>query len=877
MRLFASSVVLFSLAACQNNGSPKADTGTTNSTINACDVTPEACDEDGDGYKPSEGDCDDNDSTVNPASVESCNGRDDNCDGQIDEGVGSDWYADTDEDGFGDREAGIIACEQPEGYVENLTDCDDTSAVRFPGNPEVCDGIDNNCDSVVDEGVTTTFYADADGDAYGDAATAVDACEVPDGYVLDNTDCNDGTAKAFPGNPEECDTIDNDCDGRVDEGVTTTYYADVDGDGYGDVLAPDEACALPTGYSSSADDCDDRAANVNPAATEYCNGYDDDCDTVVDENDAADASTWYADVDTDTYGDPTTATVACTAPVGYVSDGTDCDDTRALSNPAATEYCNGFDDNCDGRIDEDTAVDASSWYADIDADGFGNGSALDVECYQPAGYVADSTDCDDSDATSFPGGIEVCDGADNDCNGLVDDAPTDGTTFYADDDGDGFGDAGDYVSECAMPSGYVANAYDCDDVDSGEPTVADAYAGSSAGDGSLGAPYDSIQDAIDAADECVIAYPGTYTESIDLGGKSLDVWGVQGSELTTIDPSYSVCSSSNPASCAAAVEIGSASGASPTLHGFTITGGTGAWSSTTTSETCADSSAAHDGSNTCSVTTFNYCGGGVHVDGDDPIFDDVIITGNSLPPMEQASTGDYTQAWLYSYGGGLCVTGGIVTLTNSYVVTNTADTGGGIYANASSLVSFDQGLVGENSASDGGGIAVSDATVSSTNSIWACNGASTDGGGAFLEGSSTATYENAVFFGNSSSTSGTARGADIWASSSSSLVLMNAIVENNIATGLLYGTGSSTLTYNDVHNADASGSTYEGSWSAGAGSISVGSNFVSAACDGNAWNDDWTLTAASNAIDGGNPAAAYDDADGSNNDMGAYGGPGGVW
>ncbi len=877
MRLLVVSSLLVAATACESNESTGKDTSGTNATINACDVTPEACDEDGDGYKPSEGDCDDNDSLVNPSALEECNGRDDNCDGEIDEGVGSDWYGDTDADGFGDRDKGTSACEQPEGYVSNSTDCDDAEPSTFPGNAEECDGIDNNCDGVVDEGVTTRFHADADGDSYGDVASTADECEAPTGYVLDATDCDDSTARAYPGRPEECDTIDNDCDGRVDEGVTTTYYADVDGDGYGNVLAPEDACALPTGYSPNAEDCDDTNPSVNPAATELCNGFDDDCDTFIDEPDAADATTWYADTDADLFGDPATGIVACDAPVGYVADGTDCDDSRDLTNPAATEYCNGFDDNCDGRVDEDTAVDASTWYADIDVDGFGDVGAPDVECYQPAGHVADNTDCDDSDATSFPGGIEVCDGADNDCNGLVDDAPTDGTSFYADNDTDGFGDAANAVSECSMPSGYVANDYDCDDSDSGEPALADATGGSSAGDGSIGAPYDSIQDAINTASLCVVAYPGTYTESIDLGGKSLDIWGVQGSTLTTIDASLSVCSSSNPSACGAVVEIASGAGAAPTLRGFTITGGTGGWSSVTTTETCADSSASHIGANSCSVTTYTYCGGGVHVDGDDPTFEDIIITGNTLPVVEQASTGDYTQTWLYSYGGGLCVANGIVTMANSSVVSNYADSGGGIYVGSGSLVSFEQGIVGDNDASDGGGVVVSDATLTSNNAVWACNAASTDGGGAFLEGSASASFENVVFFGNSSSTSGSARGADIWGSSASAVVLLNSIVENDLATALLYGTGSGSFTYNDVHNFSGSGTSYDGSWSAGAGSISVGGNFVSAACDGNPWNDDWSLAGGSSAVNGGEPSAAYLDMDGSTNDMGAYGGPGGSW
>ncbi|GDX78769.1 hypothetical protein LBMAG42_05800 [Deltaproteobacteria bacterium] len=877
MRIVGLSSLLLFLAACPDSSNSNKETGGINSGDDACDISPAACDEDGDGFKPSEGDCDDADSSVNPGEVETCNGRDDNCDGTIDEGVGSTWYKDYDEDGFGDIGSSTTACEPPAGYVNNGDDCDDEQPRSFPGNPEVCDTIDNDCDGVVDNGVTTTYYADSDNDGYGDAGGPTDACEAPSGYVLDNTDCDDSTNKSYPGNLEVCDSADNDCDGLVDEGVTTTYYADVDSDGYGDVLAPDDACALPTGYSRNSDDCDDGDAAVNPAAIELCNGIDDDCDGGVDESDASDSLVWYEDTDADSYGNAAVSMPACYQPAGYVLDNTDCDDGRYETNPGATEYCNGYDDNCDGVIDEDTAADASAWYADSDSDAYGDAGVSDVECYQPTGYVADSTDCDDADATSFPGGIEVCDGADNDCNGLVDDAPTDGTTYYADDDADGFGDPADTVSECALPAGYAENNYDCNDTAPTEPMVADVYSGSASGSGSLTSPFDSIQDAIDAATECVVAYPGTYAESIDLSGKSLDVWGVEGSETTIINPSLSTCDYSNPTDCAAAVEIDSNGGATPNLHGFTISGGTGSVSATTTSETCADSSASHAGSDTCTVTTYSYCGGGVHVEGDDPTLSDLIVYDNQLPDIDQVATGDYTQTWLYSYGGGLCVVDGNVTADDVWVINNQADVGGGIYAAEAALVSLEHSLIGENDASDGGGVMVSDATLTTNNSIFACNTATTDGGGFFGEGASSFAGENLAFYGNESSTSGSARGADIWAPSTSTVNVINTIVENDIATALVYGDGSAILQYNNVYNDNAAGSTYGGSWSAGAGSISTGGNFIDARCDGNAYNDDWTLDATSTAIDAGSPAAVYDDVDGTNNDMGAYGGPGGSW
>jgi len=876
MRILGLSSLLLLLAACQPGAGSEKTPG-SNTEEDACSVSPAACDEDGDGYKPSQGDCDDSDSSVNPAQVETCNGRDDNCDGQVDEDVGTIWYKDYDQDGFGDPDSAQTACEQPEGYVSSNTDCDDAQPRAFPGLEESCDGIDNNCDGTVDEGVTTTWYADADSDGYGDPASGSEACEAPSGYVLDNTDCDDSSAKSYPGNPEICDTLDNDCNGRVDEGVQTTYWADVDKDTYGDSGSPQLGCALPTGYAYNDDDCNDANAAVSPAATELCNGIDDDCDGGVDETDAADALVWYADNDGDTYGDLASPVTACFQPAGYVADATDCDDARAATYPGATEYCNGIDDDCDGTTDEPDAVDASTWYADSDTDTFGDAATSIHACTSPAGYVADATDCDDRDATSFPGGTEVCDGADNDCDGVIDNHPVDGNTYYADADSDGFGDEGSTVSECSLPAGYVENTYDCNDADAGEPAVADAYRGSASGSGTLTDPYASIQDAVDDAFECVLVYQGTYAENVDLGGKDLDVWGLDGSEFTTIDPGLTTCSSANPTDCKAAVEINSGSGASAHFHGFTIQGGTGSVSSTTSSETCADSSVSHTGTSTCTVTTYTYCGGGIHVDGDDPTFDDLIIYANTLPVTEQASTGSFTQAWLYSYGGGLCVVDGNVTADDVWVINNYADAGGGVYLGASSTLSYEHGIIGENDASDGAGLMASDATVATTDAVIACNEATTDGGGVFLEAASTLSVVNVSFFENASASSGSARGSEVWAPSTATVSIVNSIAEGDFANALLYGAAAATLQYNNAYNADSTGYTYGGVWAPGAGSISSGSNFTRSTCDGNAYNDDWTLKSTSKSINTGNPAAGYYDADGSKNDMGAYGGPAGSW
>ena len=239
-------------------------------------VDPGQADADGDGYTVDDGDCDDNDVSINPAATEICDGLDNDCDGEIDEEVTTTYYIDVDGDGFGDPEVYTDACEKPTGYVPTGTDCDDANPDAYPGGNEVCDDADNDCDGEVDEDLSDIYYADGDGDGYGDPDSATESCVELEGFVLNDEDCDDTSANAYPGNLEVCDEIDNNCDGQVDEGVTTTYWADVDGDGYGDAALTTEDCSLPTGYAENAEDCDDSDAAVNPAATEYCNGYDDD-------------------------------------------------------------------------------------------------------------------------------------------------------------------------------------------------------------------------------------------------------------------------------------------------------------------------------------------------------------------------------------------------------------------------------------------------------------------------------------------------------------------------------------------------------------------------------------------------------------------------
>lgn len=143
--------------------------------------------------------------------------------------------------------------------------------------------------------------------------------------------------------------------------------------------------------------------------------------------------------------------------------GDDCDDADATVYPDADEACDGIDHDCDGAVDEDDALDAATWYADVDADGFGDPGSWATACAQPDGYVDDATDCDDARAAAHPGATETCDGTDEDCDGAVDNDPTDAITGYADTDGDGYGDASASTVGCSLPEGYVTDAQDCDD------------------------------------------------------------------------------------------------------------------------------------------------------------------------------------------------------------------------------------------------------------------------------------------------------------------------------------------------------------------------------------------------------------------------------
>ena len=123
-------------------------------------------DADGDGYT-TETDCNDNNPNVYPDAEEFCDGADQDCDGEADNGISRNFYVDFDLDGFGNPSQWIVACEETPGFVDNYLDCDDTDPFIHPMAPDICDNIDNNCNGVLDEEASITFYFDWDGDGFG--------------------------------------------------------------------------------------------------------------------------------------------------------------------------------------------------------------------------------------------------------------------------------------------------------------------------------------------------------------------------------------------------------------------------------------------------------------------------------------------------------------------------------------------------------------------------------------------------------------------------------------------------------------------------------------------------------------------------------------
>ena len=461
---------------------------------------------------------------------EYCNGADDNCDGATDEGFldqNGDGVADCaalsndpDDDGVGagdncptvwnpwqenmDLDAWGDACDpDTDGDgVENGADCEPANPLAFPGALERCNGIDDDCDTGIDEGFPDTngdgvpdcgLPSDADFDGILDVQDNCLTVPNPDQHDLDHDgtgdacdpnidgdpalnadDCDDFDAASYPGAIESCDGHDNDCNGQTDEGfkdsdgddqadcvdldddndgvddadddcplVGNPDQADLDGDGLGNACDDDRD---GDGIANAADDCPDAKNSIQKDSDG--DGLGDACDPDrdgdlvpnADDNCPDVVNLDQADLDGDGLGD------ACDADLdgdGYVPPA-DCDDLDPAISPAAEEICDGVDNNCDDWADSDPGLpDCTTFYFDSDKDGFG-GAATQCLC-QPSSQFSTAVggDCNDQNATIWPGATELCDSIDNNCNGTNNEGFTDtdadgqANCVDSDDDGDG--------------------------------------------------------------------------------------------------------------------------------------------------------------------------------------------------------------------------------------------------------------------------------------------------------------------------------------------------------------------------------------------------------------------------------------------------------
>ena len=434
------------------------------------------------------------------------------------------WYEDADQDDLGDPAVTVVACFQPVGYVSNSDDfCPVDPANPDADGDQICDSEDNCFDTTAcnyddsNNGIcvyTITYYLDADGDGLGDASNPLDACWTPSSnYVLDSSDnCDD---------PSACNYAASDNSSCLE---ATLWFYDADGDGEGVSGTDSLSCVPPENYANTdGDNCDD------PNACNY------DFNSFENNPFCSYESSYYLDQDGDGFGDITHFVVACSQPEGYVLDSSDQCPNDFSKQEAGSCGCGVIDTDADedGICDDiDLCTDTSKCNYDdpanapcldafaifVDADGDGLGSVyLGTSCELEEGMVAVGGDnCDDLNACNYSGanlpctylktwyvdsdgdglgelGIPTIESCDMPAGGYIDnsiDNCFDLTAcnydsvennqcqyeqiWYVDADGDGFGSADSQQVACTQPVGYVGNANDCDDSDSGA-TVAIAW------------------------------------------------------------------------------------------------------------------------------------------------------------------------------------------------------------------------------------------------------------------------------------------------------------------------------------------------------------------------------------------------------------------
>ncbi|MFM7201659.1 MAG: MopE-related protein [Myxococcota bacterium] len=669
--------------------------GTDSSTISAC---PKPV-----GYAVLGGDCNDNDPSMKPNGTESCDLKDNDCDAAVDEGVTNTYYQDADGDGFGNAAASTQACSKPNGYVLIAGDCNDTTSAVKPTASEVCDGLDNDCDSAVDEGLTSTFYQDSDGDGYGNPSVSVTACSKPTGYVTNSTDCNDSNASVRPGATEVCDGLDNDCDAAVDEGLSATYYQDADGDGYGNPSVSVASCTKPTGYVTNNADCNDTSAAIKPGATETCDSLDNDCDGLVDET----STRYYRDQDGDGYGVVEAGGYYCTKPSGYVTSTGDCNDGDATIKPFATELCDTKDNDCDFVVDEGFNT---LYYRDADGDTYGLESDTRTSCTAVTGYSLNRGDCNDADGKVYPGAGDSSGGVDADCGG------TTGTDPHV-----GFSGASAFNIAAALASAVNGQTIWVANGTYSEWNISFAGKKVSLRSVRIGGA------TVDASSQGRHFLFNNYETSQTV----LDGFKLIGGYVSATFQTYAVGGS---------IYI---SGASPTLRNLTLDG----------NECYEEDGGAIYASSSSAVIENLICQNNLGVSGG--CFFGTYFSGVLKNSVFLSNTA-YSNSSSNAFGGGITLEySDSFTLSNISAKYNVAKTGGGAIDLFRSGGSIDGMRMVENTAAYGGGAHVYDSSTIMSNLLVRENVASTSGGGGLnLANSSTASVGRALVVGNRAATYG---------------------------------------------------------------------------------------------------------------------------